>query len=252
MRFVLATLSVAAASLSIGTSATAADYQRERFDDTGFFSIFDGSSLDGWHVSSHSGHSRASNNQSGGRWFVHDGAIVGSQDIPGNGGIIITDRQYGNFEVVLEMNNDFVPDSGLFLRSNERGQAYQYMIDYHPNGNLAGIYGEGLSGGIHRANFQFQDLVTRIKPRECPFPLRVSPDEWPVFWKHGQWNRLRARIVGNPPKIITWINGVRFMEFEDTQKRHPDTGGIALQVHGGGDLTKHFVRYRNIRAKLLD
>ena len=41
--------------------------------------------------------------------------------------------------------------------------------------------------------------------------------------------------MGNPPKITTWINGVRFMEFEDNEKRHPDAGGIALQVHGGGD-----------------
>jgi len=34
-------------------------------------------------------------------------------------------------------------------------------------------------------------------------------------------------------------------------KRHPDKGGIALQVHGGGDHTKEFVRYRNIRVKRL-
>jgi hypothetical protein len=252
MRFAIAVLSVVAASSSIGARAPAADYQREQFDESGFFSIFNGSSLDGWHVSAQTGHSRASNNQRGGRWLVHEGAIIGSQDTPGNGGIIITDRQYGDFEIVLEMNNDFVPDSGLFLRSNERGQAYQYMIDYHANGNLAGIYGEGLSGGIHQANFQFKDLVTQIEPRECPFPLPVSPDQWPAFWKHGQWNELRARIVGNPPKIITWIGGVRFMEFEDTEKRHQDAGGIALQVHGGGDSRKHFVRYRNLRVKLLD
>ena len=189
----------------------------------------------GWHVSAQSGHSGASKNKSGGRWVVEDGAIVGSQDIPGNGGIVITDKPYGNFEVALEMNNDFVPDSGLFLRSTEKGQAYQYMIDYHADGNLAGIYGEGLSGGIHLRNFDFTDKVTEIKAHECPFPLPVKPADWPNFWKHGQWNELRARIVGNPPKITTWINGVRFMEFEDTEKRHPDTGGIALQVHGGGD-----------------
>ena len=30
-----------------------------------------------------------------------------------------------------------------------------------------------------------------------------------------------------------------------------DKGGIALQVHGGGDYTKQFVRYRNIRVKEL-
>jgi hypothetical protein len=41
-------------------------------------------------------------------------------------------------------------------------------------------------------------------------------------------------------------------EWKDTEKRLPDTGGIALQVHGGGDLTGQFVRYRNIRVKRLE
>jgi 3-keto-disaccharide hydrolase len=253
MRSIFLLLSFVAIVVSLVAAADAEDFKREQFDDSGFISLFNGSSLDGWHVSSQTGHSRASNNQSGGRWVVHEGAIFGSQDIPGNGGIIITDRAYGDFEVALEMNNDFVPDSGLFLRSTERGQAYQYMIDYHKDGNLAGIYGEGLSGGISMRNFDFLDQVTQIKPHECPFPLPVSPEAWPTFWQHGKWNELRARITGNPPKIITWINGVRFMEFEDTEKRHPDKGGIALQVHGGGgDLRNYFVRYRNIRVKLLD
>ena len=89
---------------------------------------------------SSSGHSRASTNKSGGRWVIEDGAIVGSQDIKGNGGLIITDEQFGNFEVKLEMKNDFGPDSGLFLRSTEDGKAWQAMIDYHAGGKLMGIY----------------------------------------------------------------------------------------------------------------
>jgi hypothetical protein len=240
-------------AVSIVGRASADEIKREKFDEAGFVTIFDGRTLAGWHISAQSGHSGASKNKTGGRWVVEDGAIVGSQDIPGNGGIVITDKPYGNFEIALEMNNDFVPDSGLFLRSTERGQAYQYMIDYHANGNLAGIYGEGLSGGISLRNFDFTDKVTVIKEHECPFKLPVTPAEWPNFWKHGQWNELRARIVNNPPRIVTWINGVSFMEFEDTEKRHPDAGGIALQIHGGGgDLTKQFVRYRKIRVKVLD
>ena len=104
--------------------------------DAGFERIFDGKTLQGWHASAKTGHSRASQHKSGGRWVVEDGAIVGSQDIPGNGGILITDRQFGDFEVALEMNNDFGPDSGLFLRSTEEGKCYQAMIDYHGGGNL--------------------------------------------------------------------------------------------------------------------
>jgi hypothetical protein len=150
------------------------------------------------------------------------------------------------------MKNDYGPDSGLFLRSNEKGQAYQAMIDYHAKGNLMGIYGEGLGGQPHIRNFDFLDDVTRIKAHDSPFPLPVSPEAWPKFWKHGEWNELRARITGNPPTITTWIKNVKFMEYTDTKKRHQDKGGIALQVHGGGDYTKQFVRYRNIRVKVLE
>jgi hypothetical protein len=252
MRLRLFTVALIVASVALARHAAAEDFKRDLFDDKGFVKIFDGKTLTGWHVSAATGHSGASKNQTGGRWVVEDGAIVGSQDIPGNGGIIITDKPYGNFEVALEMNNDFAPDSGLFLRSTEKGQAYQYMIDYHAGGNLAGVYGEGLSGNIHHRNFDFTDKVTEIKPKADPFPLPVKPAEWPAFWRHGKWNELRARIESNPPKVTTWVNGVRFMEFQDTEKRHPDSGGIALQVHGGGDTTKEFVRYRNVRVKVLD
>jgi hypothetical protein len=151
------------------------------------------------------------------------------------------------------MNNDFGPDSGLFLRSTEDGKAYQAMIDYHSGGNLMGVYGEGLGGRPSVRNFSFLEDVTKIQPaKDAPVPLPVLPEAWPYFWRHGQWNELRARIVGNPPTITTWINGVRIMEWTETEKRHPDRGGIALQVHGGGDLTKQFVRYRNIRVKRLE
>lgn len=244
-RWTIAASSCAAVLVVIGLAATGAP-PADKPNESGFVSIFDGKTLDGWHISSQTGHGK------GGRWVVEQGAIVGSQDRPGNGGIILTDKPYRNFEVVLEMNNDFGPDSGLFLRSTERGQAYQAMIDYHANGNVMGVYGEGLSGGISVRNYHFLTQPSGIAPDKAPFPLPISPERWPTFWKHGKWHELRARIVGNPPRITTWINGVKFMEWEDTERRHPDQGGIALQVHGGGDFTKQFVRYRNIRVKVLD
>jgi len=219
--------------------------------DDGFVSIFDGKTLAGWKVSAKSGHSRASKNTTGGKWVVEDGAIVGSQDIKGNGGLIITEKEYGDFEVVLEMKNDFGPDSGLFLRSNDKGQCYQAMIDYHAGGNLMGVYGEGI-GGFHFRNFSFTDKVTEIKlEKKSDFPMPVKPEDWPAFWKHGEWNELRARIEGNPPTITTWIKDRKIMVYKGDKKHLPDKGGIALQVHGGGDYTKQFVRYRNIRVKEL-
>jgi hypothetical protein len=214
-------------------------------DESDFHPIFDGKTLTGWHVSGKTGHG------TGGRWIVEDGAIVGTQDRPGNGGILITDKPYGDFEISLEMKNDFGPDSGLFLRSTEDGKAYQAMIDYHSRGNLMGIYGEGLSGGISVRNFDFGSKPEEITPVDAPFKLPISPAKWPDFWHHGRWNSFRARIEANPPRITTWINDVKFMEWSDRERRHPDSGGIALQVHGGSDTTGQFVRYRNIRVKEL-
>ncbi len=227
----------------------------ESFSNDGFETIFNGKDLKGWTVSAKSGHSRTSKNQSGGKWVVEDGAIVGSQDVPGNGGIVITEKQYGDFEVVLEMKNDDGPDSGLFLRSTDTGKCYQAMIDYHKGGNLMGLYGEGIGGKPHVRNFDFgkdvNEIVVPSKQTDAGFKCPVTSEQWKMFWKHGEWNELRARIVGNPPTITTWIKGVKFTEYTDTEKRLADTGGIALQVHGGGDYTKQFVRYRNIRVKEL-
>lgn len=114
-------------------------------------------------------------------WVVEDGAVVGSQDVPGNGGIILTDREFGDFEVVVEMRNDFGPDSGLFLRSTEDGKAYQAMIDYHTGGNLMGIHGEGLGG----------------KPLITTWINGVKISEWTATEaRHSARGRIALRIHG--------------------------------------------------------
>ena len=241
-----------AAVLLAGSLAWAADT-----NEAGFVSLFDGQTLKGWHASAQTGHSRASKNTSGGRWVVEHGVITGSQDIPGNGGILITDQKFGDFEIALEMCNDFGPDSGLFLRCTEAGKCYQAMIDYHGGGNLMGIYGEGLGGKPSVRNFSFIDapdkivIVTDNKGVPPPVAFPMALEEWPKFWRHGTWQELRARITGNPPHIVTWIKGVKFMDWTETEKRLGDKGSIGLQVHGGGDMTKQFVRYRNIRIQRL-
>lgn len=230
----------------------------EKIKDDGYVPLFDGKSLDGWHVNAKSGHSGKSKNKSGGAWTVKDGFITGTQDEPGNGGIVVTDKKYKNFEVVLEMKNDFGLDSGLFLRSTEDGKAYQAMVDYYEGGNLMGIYGEGI-GGFHYRNYSFlaspDKITAEIKGKDKgPTPLPVSPEKWPTFWKKGEWNELKASIHGNPPTVKTWINGVKFMEWTDEKKRLDDEGHIALQVHGGAPdrFFGKSVRYRNIRVKVLD
>lgn len=242
------------AVLALSAGAFAAD---EKLSNEGFTTIFDGKSLKGWHVSAKTGHSKVSGNTSGGKWEVKDGAITGTQDPPKNGGLLLTDELYGEFEVIVEMNNDFGPDSGLFLRSTEDGKCYQALVDFHSGGSLMGIYGEGLGGKPHLRFFSFGDSpdVITLHPDRTPSPVPVDAEGWKKLWKVGQWNELRARITGgDKPTMTTWINGVKIMDWTETEARLPVKGSIGLQVHGGGKPEEYdgkYVRYRNVRVKKL-
>ncbi|MCB1208218.1 MAG: DUF1080 domain-containing protein [Verrucomicrobiales bacterium] len=213
--------------------------------------LFDGSTLTGWHPTAKSPHSRASGNKTGGHWRVEDGVIVGSQDTPGNGGLLITDAEYGDVEVSLEMNNDFGPDSGLFMRCTEDGKAYQCLIDYHPAGTIGGILGEGIWKRRGVRNFTFGDQPDLITLNENAQPCPVTPEQWKTFWKVGQWNEIRTRITGDPPTITTWVNGTQILTHTEPKSVHPAKGHIGLQVHGGAVGANGVVRYRNIRIKQL-
>src|SRR5262252_3204407 len=120
--------------LALGAAAVAAQVP------PGFQSIFDGTDLAGWHISQVNHHGNSNG------WTVENGVLMAAQAPPGNGGILLTDKRYRDFEISLEVNPDWGCDGGLFLRSNEKGDAYQVMIDYLPGGVVGGIYGEGLEG----------------------------------------------------------------------------------------------------------
>jgi hypothetical protein len=193
---------------------------------SGFTAIFNHQNLAGWHISLTSHHGNTS------EWRVYGGALTARQDSPGNGGILLSDDRYGDFEVYLEIRPDFGCDGGLFLRSNESGQAYQVMLDYLEDGNVGGIYGERLQG-------------VASKPSEG----------WEKVWRKDDWNALRARIEGSAPHIQVWLNGTRITDFQDTVNHaagEAEDGMIALQIHAGErcrEGAQH--RFRNIAVRQL-
>ena len=200
----------------------------------GFTPIFNGKDITGWHVSqtNHHGNSKG--------WSVKDGVLLATQDRPGNGGILLTDRKYRDFEVSLEVDPDWGCDGGLFLRSNEAGDAYQVMIDYLEGGSVGGIYGEGLTGVEKNET----ELVNR---------------EWATHWKKGEWNLLRARIEGDVPHIRVWLNETPLVDWTDTANHAKDgatEGMIALQMHFSNEKTPRwkaggYHRFRNIAIREL-
>ena len=192
----------------------------------GFTPIFNGKNLTGWHISqtNHHGNSKA--------WTVENGILSGAQDKPGHGGILVTDKSYKNYEIYLEVNPDWGCDGGLFLRSNEAGEAYQVMLDYLPGGSMGGVYGEGL-----------KDVAGFAAP------------DWQQHWKKGEWNTIRARIEGDIPHITVWMNGTQLTSWTDNANHLPGgvmDGHIAVQVHMGNRWVEGGKqRFRNIAIREL-
>jgi hypothetical protein len=195
----------------------------------GFQPIFNGKDLTGWHISQVTEHGKSKD------WTVSNGVLSGGQDPPGNGGILLTDKKYRNFEIYMEIKPDWGCDGGLFLRSNEKGQSYQVQINYLPNDYVGGISGEGLA------------------PDGRTIKMVTAPG-WEKVWKKDEWNSLRARIEGDIPHITVWINESKITDWTDTGNHLIDgavDGEIALQVHGGKGrwaLGAHH-RFRNIAIK---
>jgi hypothetical protein len=203
----------------------------------GFTPLFNGKDFSGWHISRTNHHGTTPD------YRVVHGLIVGTQSPIDSGGILLTDKRYKNFEVYMEIKPDWGNDGGLFLRSNERGQAYQVTLDYLPDGGMGGIYGEGLRG---------------VRGQSAPLPDgAVEPQltPWSEVWKRESWNSVRARIEGDIPHIQVWINGALVRDWRDTENHAADgvtDGMIAIQIHGGKRcIPGGFWRWRNIGIKEL-
>ncbi len=188
----------------------------------GWQSLFDGHTMRGWQL-------KAVHGGRGGVWAVQDGALVANQDTDHTGGLLGTEAQYSNFEIELEFKADYPVDSGLFLRTRPDGMGYQVTIDYRDGGFVGSLYA----------------------PNEGGYLLQYK--EWQKAYRKEGWNRLRARIEGQPAHITAWLNDVKTIDYTDTRERYPHSGYVGLQVHGGegswGATSR--ARFRNIRLRAL-
>lgn len=205
----------------------------------GFTSIFNGEDLTGWHIS------RTNHHGTVGNFFVEDGDIVMKQYPYGQGGILLTDKKYGDFELYLEFKGNPGTDGGVFFRSNESGSGYQLQIGGGGNRGTGDLIGEVLNV---TTSAQAEDL-----------------DE---VWQKEDWNSFRLRSVGAAPHVTLWINGQKMWEVQAERNdviADVTEGMIALQLHWSRTTTpvpggsccefswrpgaEH--RYRNIAIKEL-
>lgn len=169
-------------------------------------SLFDGKTLEGWDFDP-------------AMWRVEGGVITGgstTEKIKKND-FISTKKAYQNFELKLKIKVSGDPktgmiNSGIQIRSVRDGGAMSgYQIDC----------GAGWFGKIY-------DEHRRNKVIAEPLDAEALAKVVDVFG----WNEYVIRAEG--PRIQTWINGVRCLDYTETDPNIALDGHIAPQVHSGG------------------
>ena len=175
-------------------------------------SIFNGKNLDGWQI-----HGTE-------KWYVQDGLLVCESGPDKGYGYLSTKKNYNDFELVVEFQQEANGNSGVFFRSTFEGtkvSGWQVEVapPNHDSGGIYESYGRGW--------------------------LVQIPDEKENILKMGKWNTMKIKVVGG--HVTTWLNGEQMVDITD-DKIAKGKGAIALQIHDGGGIK---VKWRNLKVKEL-
>jgi hypothetical protein len=197
-------------------------------------------------------------------WDVEDGVVVGRQNprASGYGGYLLSDEDFGDFELVIDAKPDWPADTGIMIRRrNDTWEGLQILIDHRPSGSIGGFYGNGI-GAFHAVPFALaavlddsgravglreDDPATSVEPFDATKRALLSKaadvDEFLSVWNWNDWNEFRIRCVGAKPVVTVWINGLLVSELDTgaLESDHYDadavwsrlgsSGRIALEVH---------------------
>ncbi len=197
---------------------------------SGWISLFDGKTMAGWR-----GY-RQKSVPAG--WAVVDGAITRV----GQGGDIVTEREFGDFELELEWKVPEAGNSGVFYRATEStDRIFENATEMQVLDNI-----------------KHPDNKTPLTLAGANYGLYPSPAD--AVKPVGQWNQVR--IVARGAHVEHWLNGKKVVEYElwsaDWKARVAKSkfaqwpsyglakaGRIGLQDHGDR------VAFRNIRIRPL-
>jgi hypothetical protein len=141
---------------------------------------------------------------------VEDGVITLKQNPYGQGGVLLSNKKYKDFELFVEVKIDSFCNGGIFLRSTESGQAYQVELAV-PGGN-ADLFGE-------RMDISLPGKATAINQ----------------VWKPDDWNSFRIRMTGEVPRITLWVNDVQMWDVQQ-----PKNDFIAGAIEGMIGFQSHW------------
>jgi hypothetical protein len=272
-RQMLAASAGVAGGLCLGGQASLAAVAREpKPDGDGWIELFDGRTLAGWHKNP-----KKIVHGTGGDWHVEAGGVLaGQQDPPGsgNGGVLLTDRKFGDFELSIDIMPAWGSDSGIFLRATDQGQCIQMTVDYYEGGNIGHLYGEetgawcprtfSLHGTVEDGKLVKLETKDHRTPEEVGLVESCTPEQWLEAWKLNDWNTVRIRVVGEHyPVVTTSINDLPVCKFNgatsSASQYDRDTvyrtlgaaGSIAVQVHGGAQRfpAGKKCRWRHIKVR---
>ena len=233
MKFGLSTI-VAPVLLGALLSFVPASHAAEVDPPEGFTALFNGQDLSGWHGMGHfdprklwemTPEQRAEFREKSmpdvrKHWTVENGELVND----GEGAYLTTDKDYGDFELLIDYKTVANADSGIYLRGNPQVQIW----DFTEAGGKWNIGADKGSGGLWNNS--------PGAPGKDPLELADKP--------FGQWNSLRIIMVGST--VTVYLNDKLVVDhaimenFWDRNKPLWPKGPIQLQTHGGE------IRWRNV------
>lgn len=152
-------------------------------------------------------------------WRAIDGELVND----GHGAYATTEKDYGDFELLVDYRTVPKADSGIYLRGVPQVQIWDYT-----EAAKFSIGANKGSGGLWNNS--------EGAPGKDPLVLADKP--------FGEWNSFRILMVGS--RVSIWLNGklvvdhARMENYYDRKTPIPTKGPIQLQTHGGE------IRWRNI------